>query len=43
LYRHDQATRRNGTMDEMTALVDRCTAEYDETGWRGDTCLNPAD
>jgi 4-hydroxyphenylacetate 3-monooxygenase len=35
--------RRNGTMDQMTALVDRCMAEYDENGWVGDTWLNPGD
>ncbi len=33
--------RRNGTMDQMTALVDQCMAEYDEHGWTGDTWLNP--
>jgi 4-hydroxyphenylacetate 3-monooxygenase len=33
--------RRNGTMDEMTALVDQCMAEYDEHGWTGHTWLNP--
>ncbi len=33
--------RRNGTMDRMTALVDRCMAEYGEDGWVGDTWVNP--
>ncbi len=33
--------RRSGAMDRMTALVDRCMAEYDENGWVGDTWLNP--
>jgi 4-hydroxyphenylacetate 3-monooxygenase len=32
--------RRNGTMDQMTALVDQCMAQYDEHGWTGDTWLN---
>ena len=32
--------RRDGTMDRMTALVDRCMAEYDEQGWVGDTWLD---
>jgi hypothetical protein len=27
-------------MDRMTALVDRCMAEYDEQGWVGDTWLD---
>jgi len=27
-------------MDRMTALVDRCMAEYDEHGWVGDTWLD---
>lgn len=25
--------RRSGTLDAMTGLVDRCMADYDETGW----------
>ena len=25
--------RRNGSMQAMTGLVDKCMAEYDETGW----------
>jgi len=33
--------RRNGTMDQMVALVDRCMAEYDEHGWVGDTWFKP--
>jgi 4-hydroxyphenylacetate 3-monooxygenase len=33
--------RRNGNLDRMTALVDRCMAEYDEDGWVGDRWLNP--
>ena len=33
--------RRNGNLDRMTALADRCMAEYDEEGWVGDTWLNP--
>jgi 4-hydroxyphenylacetate 3-monooxygenase len=32
--------RRDGTMERMTALVDRCMAEYDERGWVGDTWLD---
>jgi 4-hydroxyphenylacetate 3-monooxygenase len=35
--------RRNGTMDRMVALVDRCMAEYDETGWVGDVWVNPSE
>ena len=33
--------RRNGNMDRMTALADRCMAEYDEEGWIGGPWLNP--
>jgi methylase of polypeptide subunit release factors len=33
--------RRDGTLERMTALVDRCMAEYDEHGWVGDTWLGP--
>ena len=33
--------RRNGNMDAMIALADRCMAEYDEDGWVGETWLNP--
>jgi len=33
--------RRNGSMDAMIALVDRCMAEYDEEGWVGDAWLSP--
>jgi 4-hydroxyphenylacetate 3-monooxygenase len=33
--------RRNGSMDAMIGLVDRCMAEYDESGWVGDAWLNP--
>jgi 4-hydroxyphenylacetate 3-monooxygenase len=33
--------RRDGSMDRMTAMVDRCMADYDESGWTGDTWLNP--
>jgi 4-hydroxyphenylacetate 3-monooxygenase len=35
--------RRNGTMDQMTALVDECMAEYDEHGWTDTTWLNPGE
>lgn len=35
--------RRNGNLDQMTALVDQCMAEYDENGWIGDTWLNPGE
>ncbi len=30
-------------MKAMQALVDQCMADYDETGWTGETWLNPAD
>ena len=33
--------RRNGNMDGMIALAERCMAEYDEAGWVGDTWLAP--
>ena len=33
--------RRNGNMDRMIGLADRCMAEYDEQGWVGDTWLQP--
>jgi hypothetical protein len=26
--------RRNGSMQAMTDLVDKCMSEYDENGWR---------
>jgi 4-hydroxyphenylacetate 3-monooxygenase len=32
---------RNGNMDGMIALVDRCLADYDENGWTNDTWINP--
>jgi 4-hydroxyphenylacetate 3-monooxygenase len=32
---------RNGNMDTMIALADRCLADYDENGWVGDTWINP--
>jgi 4-hydroxyphenylacetate 3-monooxygenase len=35
------AARRGGAMEAMTALVDRCMAEYGETGWNGDVWLDP--
>jgi 4-hydroxyphenylacetate 3-monooxygenase len=33
--------RRNGNMDRMIGLAERCMAEYDEGGWVGDTWLQP--
>jgi len=33
--------RRNGSLDAMTGLVDRCMGEYDENGWVGGNWLNP--
>jgi 4-hydroxyphenylacetate 3-monooxygenase len=33
--------KRNGTLDQMTAMVDQCMSDYDEDGWTGDTWLNP--
>jgi 4-hydroxyphenylacetate 3-monooxygenase len=33
--------KRNGSMAQMTALVEQCMADYDEDGWTGDTWLNP--
>jgi 4-hydroxyphenylacetate 3-monooxygenase len=35
--------RRSGAMGQMTALVEECMAEYDETGWIGDTWINLSD
>ncbi|MGH7097732.1 MAG: 4-hydroxyphenylacetate 3-hydroxylase C-terminal domain-containing protein, partial [Stellaceae bacterium] len=32
--------RRSGAMEAMTALVDRCLSEYDETGWTAAPWLN---
>jgi 4-hydroxyphenylacetate 3-monooxygenase len=32
--------KRNGSLDAMTALVDRCMADYDENGWTGDTWID---
>jgi 4-hydroxyphenylacetate 3-monooxygenase len=32
---------RDGTMAALTALVERCLSEYDETGWTGGTWINP--
>jgi 4-hydroxyphenylacetate 3-monooxygenase len=34
-------TWRNGSMDQMIALVDACLADYDEDGWTSDTWINP--
>jgi len=33
--------KRNGTLDQMTAMVEQCMSDYDEDGWTGDTWLNP--
>jgi 4-hydroxyphenylacetate 3-monooxygenase len=33
--------RRSGAMGSMTDLVDKCMAEYDETGWVDEHWLNP--
>jgi 4-hydroxyphenylacetate 3-monooxygenase len=33
--------RRNGSMEQMTAMVDRCMSDYDEKGWTGEIWLNP--
>ena len=33
--------RRSGAMASMTDLVDKCMAEYDETGWLDEHWLNP--
>lgn len=33
--------RRNGSMEQMKAMVDQCMADYDENGWTGSTWLNP--
>jgi 4-hydroxyphenylacetate 3-monooxygenase len=35
-----QVAQRNGRMQEMTAMVDRCLADYDEHGWTH-TWINP--
>ncbi len=32
--------RRNGSLDAMVALADRCMADYDETGWTGGPWLD---
>ena len=32
---------KSGRMAGMQGLVDRCMADYDETGWTGNTWLNP--
>lgn len=35
-FRGNQAmlgARRNGSLDQMIGLMDRCMANYDETGW----------
>ena len=34
---------KGGDMKAMQALVDQCTADYDEHGWTGDTWINPED
>lgn len=33
--------RRNGSMDQMKAMVEQCLSDYDENGWTGDIWLNP--
>jgi 4-hydroxyphenylacetate 3-monooxygenase len=33
--------RRDGTMERINALVDRCMSEYGENGWVDDTWLDP--
>jgi len=33
----------SGEFDGMIALAEKCMADYDENGWRGDTWLNPDD
>jgi 4-hydroxyphenylacetate 3-monooxygenase len=33
--------RRNGSLDAMIALADRCMSDYDETGWTAEPWLNP--
>jgi 4-hydroxyphenylacetate 3-monooxygenase len=33
--------RRNGNLDRMTALADRCMSDYDEEGWTDPHWLNP--
>jgi len=35
--------RRSGTMDQMTAIVAQCMAEYDERGRTSDTWLYPGE
>jgi 4-hydroxyphenylacetate 3-monooxygenase len=35
--------RRNGSLDAMIALADRCMADYDENGWTSETWINPED
>jgi 4-hydroxyphenylacetate 3-monooxygenase len=37
------AAQRSGLMQEMTGLVDRCMADYDEAGWTGDTWISPGE
>jgi 4-hydroxyphenylacetate 3-monooxygenase len=34
--------RRSGALHQMTGLVERCMADYDERGWLGDTWINSA-
>lgn len=33
--------RRNGSLDQMMAMVDQCMADYDENGWTSNTWINP--
>jgi 4-hydroxyphenylacetate 3-monooxygenase len=33
--------RRNGNLDRMMGLADRCMADYDEQGWTDARWLNP--
>ena len=33
--------RRNGNLDRMIALADRCMSDYDEAGWTDPHWLNP--
>jgi 4-hydroxyphenylacetate 3-monooxygenase len=33
--------KRNGSLDGMVALVDKCMSDYDENGWTGDTWVDP--
>jgi len=37
------SSRGFGELDGMIALAEKCMADYDENGWRGDTWLNPDD